>query len=176
MTGADLSDREEGMRTAVLESGLADQPNGGGRSELVDRAGRARIVVVDDDDDLRGLVAARLTRAGYDVREAPTGLELMHAVNAVGASDSAFKKLDLVIIDNQMPGLTGIETIRRLRATNWNTPSILMTAFPGLALEREAVSLGLRVLAKPFSHALLTQAVVETLGERERPSKSGTSR
>ena len=66
-----------------------------------------RILVIDDDDDFRKMLALTLTRAGYDVMEAPNGRE--------GLKIYQSNRIDLVITDIFMPEKEGIETIIELK-------------------------------------------------------------
>ncbi|MDH3518709.1 MAG: response regulator, partial [Acidimicrobiia bacterium] len=68
----------------------------------------ATVLVVDDDRDIRELVAMKLKLDGIDVLEAPNGLA---ALEVLGANE-----VDLVILDLMMPVMDGVETCRALRA------------------------------------------------------------
>jgi DNA-binding response OmpR family regulator len=81
--------------------------------------GAARILVVDDDDDIRGLVRALLERAGHEVsdaRDGRTGLRELYAGSP-----------DLVILDVAMPGLDGWTTLERIREVT-DVPVLMLTA------------------------------------------------
>lgn len=78
-----------------------------------------RILVVDDDDDIRGLVRALLERAGHEVADAPDGRAGLRELFA-GAPD-------LVILDVAMPGLDGWETLERIREVS-DVPVLMLTA------------------------------------------------
>jgi DNA-binding response OmpR family regulator len=78
-----------------------------------------RILVVDDDADIRGLVHELLQRAGHDVIEAPDGEAGLKAFYAA--------QPDLVILDVAMPGLDGWETLRRIRELS-DVPVLMLTA------------------------------------------------
>ena len=67
----------------------------------------ARVVVADDDDDIRELVAFKLSNAGYDVSTARDGIEALAAIKDTAPS--------LAILDIMMPGLSGLDVARRLR-------------------------------------------------------------
>jgi CheY-like chemotaxis protein len=82
-----------------------------------------RILVVDDDDATRQLSVDVLVDAGYDVESARDG--------AAGWEALQVKKYDLVITDNHMPRMTGMEMIAKLRSVTMSTPVILATGtFP----------------------------------------------
>jgi CheY-like chemotaxis protein len=78
-----------------------------------------RILVVDDDHDTRQLSVDVLVDAGYEVESARDG--------AAGWEALQVKKYDLVITDNHMPRMTGMEMIAKLRSVTMSTPVILAT-------------------------------------------------
>ena len=79
----------------------------------------SQILVVDDDDDIRGLVRALLERAGHDVSDASDGLEGLRELYAGSP--------DLVILDVAMPGLDGWATLERIREVS-DVPVLMLTA------------------------------------------------
>src|SRR5262245_62846464 len=80
---------------------------------------RDRVLVVDDDRDARELIGMVLGQAGYAVDVAEHGFEAL----AVAAE----RRPDLVLTDLQMPGMNGIELIRRLHAVDGGVPVVLTT-------------------------------------------------
>lgn len=103
----------------------------------------ARILVVDDDPELRALLQRFLTEHGYQVRAADGG----KAMDAALQRDPA----DVIVLDLMMPGEDGLALLRRLRAWGDQTPIIMLTA-RGDPIDRV---LGLEMgaddyLAKPF--------------------------
>jgi DNA-binding response OmpR family regulator len=78
-----------------------------------------RILVVDDDDDIRGLVRALLERAGHEVVDAPDG--------RAGLRELYAGSPDLVILDVGMPGLDGWTTLERIREVS-DVPVLMLTA------------------------------------------------
>lgn len=126
------------------------------------RAG-ARILVVDDDEAMREMVASRLSREGYDVRDAVSGNDLFDVLQTIALDAWPLDGVDLIVLDNRMPGISGTETIRWLRRARWTVPALLMTAFPDAEVRREAAALGLPILAKPFGLAELGDAVTRAL-------------
>ena len=81
-----------------------------------------RILVVDDDRNLRKIITTNLELAGYDVTAASSGVEAMEVLEDL--------QPDLVLLDVMMPGMDGYETTRRIRKhpTNSHVPIILLTA------------------------------------------------
>ena len=79
----------------------------------------SRILVVDDDDDIRGLLRTLLERAGYEVSDASDGRE--------GLRELFAGTPDLVILDVAMPGLDGWATLERIREVS-DVPVLMLTA------------------------------------------------
>ena len=80
-----------------------------------------RILVVDDEESIRELYRAELAEEGYEVSLAGDGLQALQRIDAL--------RPDLVTLDVKMPGIDGIETLRRIREKNPTLPVILVTAF-----------------------------------------------
>ena len=80
-----------------------------------------RILVVDDEESIRELYRAELAEEGYEVELAGDGLQALRRLDAF--------RPDLVTLDVKMPGIDGIETLRRIREKNPTVPVILVTAF-----------------------------------------------
>jgi signal transduction histidine kinase len=102
-------------------------------------ADRDEILVVDDDGDGRAAYAAVLERAGYRVREAADGRACLQAVKDCMPQ--------LVLLDVSMPGLDGLETLRRLRETHVDVPVILLT---GNRLDADSIGFGLELGAEEY--------------------------
>ena len=121
---------------------------------------RSRILVVDDDRDIRGLVRELLSRAGYDVSEAESG--------KAGLREFYASPPDLVLLDVSMPELDGWQTLERIRDLS-EVPVMMLTARAG---ELEKVR-GLKggaddYVTKPFGRQELL-ARVEALLRRSGP-------
>ena len=114
---------------------------------------RRRILLVDDDPDVRSSVGQTLAIAGYEVVEAANGAEALSRWLELNGGD-------LVILDLLMPDKDGLEAIVELRAHSPGVPIIAMLSTgtaEGVDLLQEARSLGAtETLEKPFSaHTLL---------------------
>jgi DNA-binding response OmpR family regulator len=119
------------------------------------------ILVADDEEDLRELVAYRLTRSGYEVVAAVDGQEAFQLARE--------RPPDLMVLDVMMPRLDGYELTRRLRAEESlrSIPVILLTA----RSQDSDVSRGFEVgaddyLKKPFNPDELLARVRAVLGRR----------
>jgi len=80
-----------------------------------------KILVVDDEESIRELYRAELTDEGYDVDLAADGNQALRRLDTY--------RPDLVTLDVKMPGIDGIETLRRIREKDTKIPVILVTAF-----------------------------------------------
>jgi two-component system response regulator (stage 0 sporulation protein F) len=118
-----------------------------------------RVLLAEDQPEMRSLVRSALVRDGYEVIEAEDGPSVIHALISGLLAEQA-RAPDLIITDVRMPGFTGLEVLARLRREDWATPVILITAFGDEALHAEAARLGAaRVLDKPFELDELRAAV-----------------
>jgi DNA-binding response OmpR family regulator len=122
----------------------------------------SRVLVVDDEEDVRSLVRELLSRAGYDVTDAPDG--------RAGLREFHARPADLVILDLQMPGVDGWMTLERIRDLS-DVPVLLLTA---RSAELDKVR-GLKggaddYVTKPFGRQELL-ARVETLLRRPRAGR-----
>lgn len=129
----------------------------------------ARVLVAEDDDAFRLLVATRLRDEGYDVMQANSGGDALAMIHSAQLDEFPADGVDLLVVDHRMPGLTGLELVKKLHRLHSSIPVVLMTAFPDPALAAEAAQLGVTLLAKPFSLDALSATAVATLLARERP-------
>jgi DNA-binding response OmpR family regulator len=83
-----------------------------------------RILVVDDDSDIRFLNAEVLKRSGYQVDTAEDGEAGWKALHAVSYAPDSY---DLLITDHDMPGLSGLDLVKKLRAARMELPVIMAT-------------------------------------------------
>jgi DNA-binding response OmpR family regulator len=128
---------------------------------------RARVLVVDDDADIRGLLRELLGRAGYDVAEGANGRDGLRTLYSTSP--------DLVLLDVSMPELDGWQTLERIRDVS-DVPVIMLTA---RVAELEKVR-GLKAgaddyVTKPFGRQeLLARVEAHLRRVGERVEQSGT--
>lgn len=131
----------------------------------------ARILVVDDDADLRGLVAYQLVKAGFEVIETDNGL---------AAVDAAVACLpNLVILDIMMPGQDGLSACEQLRADpeTAHIPVMLLSALSQPDVVRSGVMAGaVHHMVKPFSTEALLRSVQSLLRVHPTPVDPNTGR
>ena len=119
-------------------------------------APRARILLVDDDPDDRELNAGILIRSGYTVDTAGDGAEAWQALHA--------ENYDLLITNNKLPRVTGLDLIGKLRSEAVTLPIILAAAtMRPEELEQHAWMQLHAALPKPFNLATLLETVEKVL-------------
>lgn len=122
---------------------------------------RGRILVAEDDDAMRTLVAEVLRAEDYDVIEAADGRELFWHVERALADGG----LDLVISDVRMPVYTGLDVVEAW--SGFKGPRVLlMTAFADPELRQRVTDLGIVLLDKPFPLGRLIDLVDDAVKER----------
>jgi nitrogen-specific signal transduction histidine kinase/CheY-like chemotaxis protein len=115
------------------------------------------VLVIDDDPDVRGFIAAALEDHGYRVRQASDGRE--------GLAEIARETPDLVIVDFIMPGMSGAEVANRIRAKLPDQPILFVSGYSETdAVKRTAPDAPL--LAKPFRADALHKAVRGAIASR----------
>ncbi|MCA8924507.1 MAG: response regulator [Planctomycetes bacterium] len=106
-----------------------------------------RILLAEDDPELRSLIVEALSDEGYEVDPVDSGLDLVTRIRESRLSGEGF---DLVLSDVRMPGCSGLVALEVLRKDDWSTPALFMTAFGSLETHGEAQRLGANVIDKPF--------------------------
>jgi CheY-like chemotaxis protein len=119
----------------------------------------SRVIVAEDDPEMRKLVVEALRKDGHEVREAADGGRLLVKIAEAFVRDPSLAEVDVVVADVRMPVSSGIELLERLREARWNIPFILMTGFGDEQTRRHAESLGAVFFDKPLSLAELRAAV-----------------
>jgi DNA-binding response OmpR family regulator len=120
-----------------------------------------RVLLVEDDPEMRALMALTLRGDGHDVSEAQDGAEALDVLGT--SSPDGRAHIDLVISDVRMPGCSGLEVLERLRSGPSGIPVILVTAFSDRQTHAEARRLGAVVLDKPFDLGELRAMVLDVL-------------
>jgi CheY-like chemotaxis protein len=126
-----------------------------------------RILLAEDDREMRALVSDDLRRAGYGVVECADGAALLLRLESTSRTEGM--GVDLVIADVRMPGMTGLEALERLRDVDPFLPYIIVTAFGSAETRLAAGRLGaIAVLDKPFEIDDLLLLVDDAIGARSR--------
>lgn len=116
----------------------------------------AKILVVDDDGEMRALLVDVLQKEGYETAEASDGAQAVLALRT--------REFDLILIDKNMPGPSGLDLLPGLRRVCPRSQFIMMTAFGDVPSYMEAVEKGaVEFLFKPFRMEELKAAIAKAL-------------
>lgn len=108
------------------------------------------VLLAEDDEEMRSLLAACLEQDGYTVDQVADGTALLDTFEALRTGTAAVVP-DLVVTDIQMPGCNGLGAVAQLRQWNESLPVIVITAFGDARVHERARELEVdRVLDKPF--------------------------
>lgn len=121
-----------------------------------------RVLVVDDEPEVRQVLHEFLASRGYEVFLAASGPEALDNLSAL--------KPDLVLLDVAMPGIDGVETLRRIMAVDASLPVIMVTANADIGVTSKLLALGaVDYVPKPFDLDYLDQAVsIQLTAARDR--------
>lgn len=114
-----------------------------------------RILLIDDSRTMRHLIKLVIAALGeHEVEEANNGFD--------GLIRAQSFRPDLVIVDGEMPGMSGIEFVHGFRADNPQTPVLLVSSDPDHQTRLDALSAGASAcIVKPFTPDLLSQRISE---------------
>ena len=113
-----------------------------------------RVIIAEDDEEMRKLLVEQFVRHGWDAREAVDGADLLAQIER--SEKEPVTALDLIISDERMPRMCGLEVLQALAAEGVRCPFILITSFGEPELHEAAELLGARMtLDKPVDLAVL---------------------
>ncbi len=115
------------------------------------------VAVIDDDDDVGDVLGGLLETMGYQVETYRSGMDFL----AVAQLD----RLACLVVDQNMPKMTGLQMLERLSDRGISIPALLITGIHDPDVERKAASLGvMTVLEKPMSHHELLRFISVSVG------------
>ncbi len=121
---------------------------------------RLRILIAEDDDDVRDGLADLLVAAGFEVARVASGTELLEAL--AEALDAGASAPDLIITDVIMPGVSGINVVEELRAEGWHQPVVVISGFDAATVAHRVEHLSdVRFLPKPLDPPQVVALVAE---------------
>jgi len=129
-----------------------------------------RVLIVDDEPNIRRMMRLTLESDGYEVEDAEDGLQALQLFG----DGSAF---DAVLLDQRMPNLDGIETLRRIKSRAPDARVIMITAFGSIELAVDAMKVGATdFLRKPLTPENLRAALNAALSRGSETSAPPPSR
>jgi len=130
-----------GIETGSIPDGIT---NLGQQSQVNSKYSDKRLLIADDDTDMRLLLAEYFRRLGFQVEERDSGQAALEAALA--------SKFDCFIFDVSMPGMSGFDLLKRVRDRGIQTPALFLTALDALSDKVAGFEAGADdYLAKPFS-------------------------
>jgi two-component system response regulator FixJ len=109
------------------------------------------ILIVEDDDAVRASLGFALELEGFTVEVFKSGEDVLQRVSNGPAS--------CVVLDERLPGLSGLQTLVRLRQTQPDMPGIIITSHPSVQLRRAASAASAPILEKPLEAETLFDAI-----------------
>jgi CheY-like chemotaxis protein len=129
----------------------------------------ARLLLAEDDTELRALLASSLREDGFEVVEVADGNALVDRLSDAMAADGSLDGYDVVVSDIRMPGFSALEVMIGMRRMLFRTPVVLITAFGDPKTHERAKRLGASlVIDKPFDVDELRSAVTKLVGQHWR--------
>lgn len=128
-----------------------------------------RILVIDDEENIRRVTRLTLQAAAYEVGEAGDGERGLEAFGDGSAWDA-------VLLDQRMPGMDGLETLRRIKQRDATARVIMSTAYASIELAVDAMKLGATdFVRKPMTPEILRNAVAAALAKQLGSSLTASS-
>jgi two-component system chemotaxis response regulator CheY len=128
-----------------------------------DTPGKGRILILDDEDNIRKILRLTLSKAGYDVVEADHGGK---GIEAILSGDNRLM-VDVIISDIRMPKINGLEAIAYFHAQFPSVPVIVLTGYPEAQMAADLLNAGVvDYLVKPVVQEKLLAAVEAAMERR----------
>ena len=106
-----------------------------------------RVLIVDDEHDIREFLTMALDMEGWEVRTTASGKEAIAALPGFAP--------DVLVLDQMMPGLRGTDVARQVRGQGYRGPIVLFSGFISAQVENELAALGITPVSKPDNDALM---------------------
>lgn len=128
-----------------------------------------RILIIDDEENIRRVMRLTLEAAGYEANEASDGAQGLELYgNGSG--------WDAVLLDQRMPGMDGLETLRHIKERNAGARVVMATAFASIELAVDAMKFGATdFVRKPMTPEILRQSLAAALAKPETSSTLTTT-
>jgi DNA-binding NtrC family response regulator len=130
----------------------------------MEKGGKSKVLVVDDDRAVGMVLAALLGQAGYDAHHVSSGEEALAAL--------ASRRIDAILSDVRMPGMDGLELLAATKKRAPDVPVVLITAHGTIPLAVEAMKAGAaEFLTKPFDRDEVVYTIGKALAAAERSAR-----
>jgi two-component system, LuxR family, response regulator FixJ len=133
----------------------------------VERENASTVAVIDDDGDVRDVLGVLLETAGYSVQTYGSAAQYL--------ADPDHCLMACLVVDQRMPGMTGLELLLELERRGVSIPALLITGAEDADVAREASNLGaMTVMQKPISSHTLLQFIAFSTGLAATPTDGGS--
>jgi two-component system response regulator FixJ len=130
---------------------------GAGRRLNVEQENASMVAIIDDDSDVREVLAVLLETAGYSAQTYSSGTEFL--------ADPDHNQMACLVVDQRMPGMTGLALLTELVRRGESIPALLITGVEDADIVRRADNLGaMTVMQKPVSSQALLQFIAFSTG------------
>ncbi|HLV67209.1 MAG TPA: response regulator [Polyangiaceae bacterium] len=145
--------------------------SGSAHSGFAPGAATKRVLLAEDDADLRALIALKLTEAGFEVTEVADGTALLDRLADSIDVEGSLARFDSIVSDICMPGYTAIDILTGIRRYLPDTPVVLITGLADRHTHERAQQLGaVAVFDKPVDLDVLCTAVRNVISDRAEPT------
>ncbi|MDD5060171.1 MAG: response regulator [Candidatus Omnitrophica bacterium] len=120
-----------------------------------------KVLIIDDDLDVLGLMVERIKSWGYEAVGATSGKE--------GTEIIKNKNADIVVLDYFMPDMNGVDTLKKMRRIDSKLPVIMLTGYPDNKVIESAEKLGIVILSKASSYQdteVALKAVIQAIDRK----------
>ena len=125
-----------------------------------------RVLIIDDEENIRQMIRLTLEAAGYEVGEAEHGIEAF----AILGSDPEW---NVILLDQKLPQMEGTEVLRRIKVLTPSAPVVMMTAFASVELAVDAMKLGASdFLRKPMTTEVVRNSVAAALNRKSQQDET----
>jgi two-component system response regulator QseB len=137
--------------------------------DSVGRVAPIRVLVIEDDPRIAGMLAKGLSGRSYEVHCVSNGMAALERLEAGG--------IDVQLLDLGLPDIDGLEVLRRQRAAGITVPVVVVTARSDPRDRAAALELGAHeYLLKPFAWASVWSAIGRCVAEGDQPGQAGSNR
>ena len=121
------------------------------------------VIVLDDDLAVRNSLSFSLQIEGFSVRAYASGADLLEA--------SELPRFGCLVVDYFLPGMNGLDVLRKLRERMVTLPALLVTSHPSETVRKQAAQAGVTIVEKPLLGNVLVDGIRDALArEAKRPS------
>lgn len=129
---------------------------------------RPLVVLVDDDTALRTALKFSLELDGFEVEAFETAEEVL--------SQPVLAEVSCLVMDQNLPGLSGVEALYQLRQMGMRTPALLITSNPGPSLRKAAAATNAAIVEKPLLGDVLVGSIIGVLSPEATRALSSPNR